>query len=952
MKILRLGIVAAAMIGAAFGAAPQVKTVPRSRPPVLRPGAARPASVRPARAIFPLPGGVEVARRADEGSDTGWRSIGPDGGDVARFGRALDDPATVFAVTGPNPSFSDAPRPAVIWRSTDSGSSWTRVASVDADPKSFALAASNRMAMALSSGDRVFRTSDGGASWSSNAVPAGFRVDVLAFHPADSRTLIGIGVDLIAAESLTGFRSTDGGRTWTSSTLPFPASGVSSSRANGVVVSRSDPSTVYAWDYGSSALFRSRDGGLTWTETARPGPSYIQSVLVSANDPLRIYVAANFVYASGDGGASWVRCGPPTDDATAVEADHLTIDPLDPANLYGQDYRGLWRSADSGATWTFLPSPFDMYCRDLSAWGNQVLVGLHAGVIRSDTGGATWTESSRGLRAARIEAAATPLQASSYRYAAIWYSGFYRSGDAGASWTRKAMPGEFDGSVYTEIVCAPNDPARAFAISGGILETDDGGASWRRLPTPPDTYVRSLTVNPRWPDRFFASGYRSTGGHTSDVEMTFSRSGDGGRTWFHRVFSGSYGVFGTSVACDEAETVLYEGGRADFWPRADAAGLLFRSRDRGLTWSPVATGIFARSGYGVNDVAVDRTRPARLWVATAGQGIFRSDDGGDSWRQALPGIGVTAIAADRSNPALLFAATERGVYRSGDGGLSWTPLSRGWPAGLAATTLSWSPEPRTLTAGSDGGGLWMSANADQVLLSVAASEGGTTDPAPGEHFYEQKAVVILKATPRAGFEFAGWTGSVTGSQNPVSITMTGDKAVAASFRDIRPILSIRVTSGGTTDPAPGDYRFLSNTPVVVRATPLPGYAFTGWSGDVTGPANPLTVTMDRSHSVTAGFARVLYPPNAFAAVRGSSRSLLQIRYFHRLTWAANPASVGASGYRVYDVTGGGKSILAEVPATATEYVRWGVGKDATAVYEITAFDAQGCESAPARAQVK
>ena len=80
-----------------------------------------------------------------------------------------------------------------------------------------------------------------------------------------------------------------------------------------------------------------------------------------------------------------------------------------------------------------------------------------------------------------------------------------------------------------------------------------------------------------------------------------------------------------------------------------------------------------------------------------------------------------------------------------------------------------------------------------------------------------------------------------------------------ALSDITPTtysLTVAAGGGGTTDPSPGTYKYDVGTAVTIRAVPNSGYTFSGWSGDASGTANPLTVTMDSNKSVTAGFTKV------------------------------------------------------------------------------------------------
>ncbi|MBN2376896.1 MAG: hypothetical protein JXD22_10870, partial [Sedimentisphaerales bacterium] len=113
------------------------------------------------------------------------------------------------------------------------------------------------------------------------------------------------------------------------------------------------------------------------------------------------------------------------------------------------------------------------------------------------------------------------------------------------------------------------------------------------------------------------------------------------------------------------------------------------------------------------------------------------------------------------------------------------------------------------------------------------------------------------------YHFTGWSGGLTGSDNPATITMDTDKSVTANFAvDTTYALIINAPNGSVTK-NPDKQTYNPGETVTLQATASSGYHFTGWSGNLTGAINPTTVTMDAEKSVTANFA-VNAPPIADA----------------------------------------------------------------------------------------
>ena len=72
----------------------------------------------------------------------------------------------------------------------------------------------------------------------------------------------------------------------------------------------------------------------------------------------------------------------------------------------------------------------------------------------------------------------------------------------------------------------------------------------------------------------------------------------------------------------------------------------------------------------------------------------------------------------------------------------------------------------------------------QYTLTIATGTGGTTDPSPETYTYDTGIEVIITATPNSGYEFSGWSGDASGTDNPITITMHSDKSVTANFTAI------------------------------------------------------------------------------------------------------------------------------------------------------------------------
>lgn len=165
--------------------------------------------------------------------------------------------------------------------------------------------------------------------------------------------------------------------------------------------------------------------------------------------------------------------------------------------------------------------------------------------------------------------------------------------------------------------------------------------------------------------------------------------------------------------------------------------------------------------------------------------------------------------------------------------------------------------------------------------------------------------VQLTATPETGWRFAGWSGSLTGTQNPATIaTITGSEAITATFKQIV-TLAVNTVGSGTVTKNPDQADYLAGDQVTLTATPADGWVFTGWSGDATGTTNVLSVAMTGNKNITATFKQ-LFTVNVSAVGNGAvTKGPDQAQYIDgdQVTLTATPADGWAFAGWSGDFTG-------------------------------------------------
>jgi len=119
--------------------------------------------------------------------------------------------------------------------------------------------------------------------------------------------------------------------------------------------------------------------------------------------------------------------------------------------------------------------------------------------------------------------------------------------------------------------------------------------------------------------------------------------------------------------------------------------------------------------------------------------------------------------------------------------------------------------------------------------------------------------VNIKAVPSSGYEFIVWEGSLSGSDNPATITMSCPKKITANFYQPLYTLTIESNGSGVTTPSVGKYSYYKGTEVSIEATPDDGWQFNGWAGDTVETESTTTVlTMDSNKTVVADFSQIMH----------------------------------------------------------------------------------------------
>ncbi|HEU5195252.1 MAG TPA: hypothetical protein VFW70_10985 [Methylomirabilota bacterium] len=326
------------------------------------------------------------------------------------------------------------------------------------------------------------------------------------------------------------------------------------------------------------------------------------------------------------------------------------------------------------------------------AMQGTILVGtIGQGVMTSPDDGASWTRASvrQGMHSDCIVKALLPDVRSPGVVYAGTDQGLYRSDDGGVKWRRLDTP--MSGAMVWSLALDPVDPRVMFAGVGtpskpGIYRTTDGGTTWHRLPVEIAEECPNVGI-----PRPTAIAVDSTDHRHVWVGLEVDgvrHSSDGGETWTR--VNGQIpnpDVHNVLVVAGPPKTVLVL-VNDEVW----------RSTDDGATWTPARArevfpwhyprGIAARPDD-------DRTVFVTLGDSTPGRigTLVRSRDAGTTWQAVAlptqPNSAVWTVSIPAAAPALVFAASRYGyLYRSDDGGDSWRKL---WREFGEVSSILWVP---------------------------------------------------------------------------------------------------------------------------------------------------------------------------------------------------------------------------------------------------------------------
>jgi len=709
-----------------------------------------------------------------------------------------DDGGTTFKpVFDKNPVQSigalalDPSNPKIVWAGT--GESWTR--------------------NSVSIGDGVYKSVDGGETWTNMGLPASERISQIAVHPRDGDIVYVCVPGRLWSDSADRglYKTVDGGRTWS---LILKGSNLSTG-CSSVALDPRNPDVLFAglWDFrrqgwtfrsggdgpaaaSGGALVRSEDGGKTWTEL-EPGKNGLPAkpygrleVRFAPSDGAVVYAFIEGVdsalYRSDDGGKTWDK----RDKSQQMVwrpfyFARLVVDPTNPDRLFKVDL-GLIASEDGGRSFGSVGGGAHGDWHDI--WidpsnPKHLVGGDDGGLWISHDGGNRWWMA-MNLPVSQFYHVSVDDRDPYQVYGGLQDNGNwmadseYPGGISNARW--ESIPGGDGFWVFSD----PADPDYVYSESqGGSIVRFHRKTHALRDIQPKAGYREKLRFNWNTPVHMSPT---EKGTIYIGAQFLF-RSRDHGQSWDRispdlttndpeKQKQERSGGITVDNSYAEMHTTIYSISESPrdgkmIWVGTDDGNVQL-TRDGGATWRNLTANVkgLPKASW-VSWVEASRFDPAVAYAAfdrhTFGDFapyVYRTADFGETWtRIAGPERGLRGwahvVKEDAVKPDLLFVGTEFGLWISPDGGRQWAEFKGGDFPSVAVRDLVVHPRTHDLVLATHGRGIWivdditpLRALSDEMLQKPAAflPSRPAVQRIPGQGGYPEGDATFAGPNPPGG----------------------------------------------------------------------------------------------------------------------------------------------------------------------------------------------------------
>ncbi len=664
------------------------------------------------------------------------------------------DSLVVWVGSGENNSQRSVSMGDGVYKSVDGGRSWTNmglqksehIGKIAVDPRdSNVVYVAAQGPLWAPGGDRgLYKTTDGGKSWQpSLTVSENTGVTDVVFDPTNADVLYAASYQrrrhvftLIDGGPESGiYKSTDAGKTWTKLKEGLPKEDMG---RIGLAVAPHNPKTVYATIESTrkaGGFFVSHDGGSSWKKINdfNAQGQYYGEIFVDPNDDERIYGVDVWVRVSDDGGRTWRRL----DEKWKHPDNHVVW--IDPANsdhlLIGCD-GGLYETFDRAANWNFKANiPVTQFYR-VAADDALPFYNVYGGTQDNfSLGGPTRTADAKGIANAD------------------WF--VTQGGDGFRS------------------IPDPKDPNIVYAESqnGGLVRFDRRTGEALDIQPQPTGSMEPLRLN--WDSPLIVSPFDSN--RIYFAAQYLFRSDDRGGSWkavspdltrhINRNTLPVMGrIWGVDAVAKGASTSWY-GNIVSLAESPKQEGLIYAGTDDGLVqvtedggahWAKIehVAGVpdlsyVSRLEASQHDANVVYAAFDNHKVGDFKPYVLRSNDRGKTWTSIagdLPQRGsVYAVVEDPIDPKLLYLGTEYGLYFSQNGGGAWIPLKGKFPT-VSVRDLWFQKRHDDLDIATFGRGFWVLDDVRplRAMTPAVAANEATLFPTRDAELYVERSQLGLR----------------------------------------------------------------------------------------------------------------------------------------------------------------------------------------------------------------
>ncbi len=509
-----------------------------------------------------------------------------------------------------------------IYRSTDAGTSWTRVQIGSFSNMVQKPANSNVLFATSISSPRIYRSLDNGLTWNaivSSALPSGgIRRIELAVTSDDSNYVYAVYGESTNNGFMALCRSTDGGNTWTQqATTP----------------------NLLGWQTNGNDV-----GGQAWYDLA---------IAVNPNDKDEVYVGGVNIWKSTNGGSSWNIAthwyGGGGNPFVHADVHHLNFHPTS-GDLYAGTDGGIYRHKVGQFNWDELNNGINItqyYKMSASATDTTRMIagaqdnGTH---LQRSTG---WSR----VRGGDGMDCAINTKNPNIMYASLYYGDFVKSSNGGFSFNSSFnLPPSGTGNWVTPFLLDPQHPDTLYVGFNEIWKSYNGGVSFTSIASSAIsgmTDIDVLGIAPRHSNvLFMGNGNR------------LYRSTDYGNSWTYLSTLGfTRAITGVAAAYDDPDHIVVTVSGYSTTEKVKV------SKDGGITWTNISNGL---PNLPVNCVVIEDNNEHSIYVGTDA-GVYYRDDITNRWLRfnaGLPNVIVNDLEINYVNRKLRAGTYGRGVWET------------------------------------------------------------------------------------------------------------------------------------------------------------------------------------------------------------------------------------------------------------------------------------------------